>query len=389
MAQEGFVKRLNVIIPVAIFFLSAIFAGITSKLHRDAIASIINKAGANSEPIMICPMGWAFPTSGYSYSILGLDGSAVSILPPGLSNSYYEYTYFEPDGTFVNVSESNLMNYSTGWDIHFSTTKFPDYVSHSARGKQVHVPESGNSQMNFMNYMGPGNTQQIMLHDFDIRWINPVDPYNSSVSTAQAELTLFDIRDGTISEITAGVDNSKAVNQLLKAENLSFTCSDDMSKMFFVELDPSNPGNPWMRSGGSPAGYNQTIWMLDTEEESWSDLYKCVDIIYLDCSPDGKYVATSSWSTQDVLIIDVDSGSLIAQEKNATRPAFSKNYLALYIVAGSGYSGQVNGLIVYDIRNNWNRIIVPSRAQMMGGLTPSIYEPPPNGLDGMYENFHE
>jgi hypothetical protein len=332
-----------------IFFLILwlIGAGISAN-HRKAIADLINTAGRNREPIVV-KVDYSVPFSS------GVSLMAFNTDPIAVNTNHMSYTYnisFDETGTLYIHDYNYASEIST-----YQSIRFPDYKSTPAGTYQF----------------TDSTTDPIAAWAFFSKW---------QIELGILGFTITDILTGEERYIefeTAPPWESEFMEPLAYVKNI---LSSDGQVLFTYESD-----NPFT---GSPG-----IWRYDIQPGTWTLVceIKTSKINYVSVGPEGDLIAvlmdpvsSGSGSTLsfplsfDSVFLDGRSGEELHRESNSFAVTIGQRW-AIVASVGTGMGSMT--LIALDLENGF------AKTSFGGGFLGSIalYEPPPNGLDGMYENY--
>jgi len=159
--------------------------------------------------------------------------------------------------------------------------------------------------------------------------------------------------------------------------------------LFMNETPVSNDYDVWPNSSSqaAPTQIPADLYRYDIDKGEWEHIITVDNVDAITCNPSGKYVATWGGGRNGTInIIDIQNQAIVASVIGE-QPRLSDRW-AYYLINEQGQApltgrGKAK-LIVLEITNDWKRNEIETE-EYWGTL--AIYEPPPNGLEGMYENY--
>ena len=348
-----------------IFIISLLGASLLNRWHTEKIRDIINQAGKNGHPIFVVS------------AIIGLEScKAVTsmdsdIVPLSFYSQFYlEKTGFYPDGTFFIEQD----NYNSEKTI---TTCFRFPNRHPVRRLETISTEPNNSSI-FSSFNGPGKSSG----RFGINYQNLDKIYILD------NVTLDNTR------IDVGSDPPWSLEEANPDEKWSLWVSSDDRIIFGAGFNQVNPG---------PV----EVWRFDIAAMVWSSIgvHEVFEEIGCIAGPNGDIIAyyksnqaSSGPSTpytatipltpggMDLVFIDGHTGGELKTVRSGSYPQIGKKWVSCLDYSGMGSYPYGYKITLFDLQNEWARqtLKIPIFLQVC-----DMYEPPPNGLAGMYENYVE
>jgi hypothetical protein len=318
---------------------------------RHKIAAMINNAGARGEPIIAVRSA----ILGYrSISLFTLDNSCARLIEP--KDEMAAFLYFSDDGTLYAYGGRDMA------PISAARYMFPDPR-----------PEAVDAHNLLQDNEFP-------LHDDDL-----VFPGSRrfALSYRNEILTLVDVEDGTMTDIPLPPDITAPRNLREAAETGSLPVVSG-NGMFIVlaELVESRGPDDIIREYLISTGEWVELARVDMSESS-----------LISISSNGKVITVpvrSPTSIGDVMFIDGETGNTILVEHDSACASITDKWA----VCVSDWSQAGQRIVVYNMEDNWKKYTITPRPRVISRpyhflvhYLVALYEPPPDGLDGMYENY--
>ncbi|MCK4721600.1 hypothetical protein KAU08_13105 [bacterium] len=336
----------NALYLFAYFVIVWMVAAFLSSAHKRELADLINEAGRNGEPVIA--------TSIYG----GLTDLAFELfIPGGESRSFGTNAEFHP--MWMNFAEDGTLHL-------FNRVVFTRTGTH----RIIRFPDTGST-------MGSTPTYNINHTRFV--------PYNVmkwEVFIADEGCLIINILNGDnwiieFEETPPWVLEGASAPHYINSHRIS----DDGNSIFITE------------ETDSPSG-NEKIWRYDVESGTWTtlcslDLAERPDLVVSSAGEMISVLVESSGSsppgstrvfTNDMVFLNGRTGEELHREYYPCAAVLGTRWACVILYAARRANAT---LVLLDMENNFARTTIAARA--FCGL--AIYEPPPNGLDGMYENY--
>lgn len=337
---------------VAVFVLVVVVLAFVSASHRNRIRTLINTAGRDGKPIIVITHGefpWLTPLRLFSpeHRPIGFGTTFMGASWP---------KYFSDDGTLILLG-SEL----GGRSGSISQARFPDHRLHPAEERFPQLLDRP------MPTSGPPHLSQ------NLTW---------KVEFHSNFITLKDLTSGEITNLHPTNEPPWELSDPLAGTDYEAFISPEGEVVFVIQ---STEGS----------GLPDLIWRYDIEEDNWTKLAKAnLDRTRgLTVGPDGRYIAVRMQAqglsqSSYYAFLDGVTGEELASERDVNLPVIGRRWAACI----TARSSQPGSIILFDMENGWERSTMdlehrsPYWRQTSSGSI-AMYEPPPNGLDGMYENF--
>ncbi len=331
------------IIPIIYFLILWTIGAFVTSSHHSTIRGILDNAASNNEPVIVVqnynPI-FGFPLHGYS-----LDGTSI---PVATDIAYFPQLFlFDQDGSLHMFNDKLL----AGPPIH-GIYRFPD-------NKPEEVEYIADPRGSSTSYLAPFilHTWEIVLSREKCVVINNLTNEERTIDFREEIPNLCE-QDGELSPLNPA-DISTDWNVLVVCENPK--CTFGLEK----------------------------IWRYDIHQGSWSKICELDLSMWAapSVSADGDVVAvivenskSGSYFNGDLVFLDSETGEKLHREIDTIAVQVGRRW-ACCLPSTGGFSG--SSVVVLDMDNNFARTVINI------GLTFSfaLYEPPSNGLDGMYENY--
>ena len=175
--------------------------------------------------------------------------------------------------------------------------------------------------------------------------------------------------------------------RILNSDSSSPWATDQTGIEYYIgAMSPKGNVLFWAETTYEPT-FKTTFWRLDTSSGVWTrlgDLNYSVDFM---AGPHGDLIALSQTGSA-VEFRDGRTFQPVKTEPSGWSPYIGERWAACIIPGHSTWT-----IRLYDIQNDWQVHDIsasPSdlRCHQMADPSPIVlYEPPPNGLEGMYENY--
>jgi len=327
------------LLPLFLYFLSLATGYYVTGPKREAIRTLINDAGARGEPIIVTlgsddrywhPAVSLFNLQGDSIRLFGRDRNCSAATP-----------FFDDNGTLLFPGGSD--------DDRFFTpnycVSFPDF-----RIRRFSPPDL--SDVGFRN---------IWLDSTEI-----LSPNKWYLESEPERWIVTDLVNGEVHRFGIFGDHSW--------ENAQY-------KQYFLASDASAVVIKIHEGSGS----SYALWRYHLASNECNFIstmnlgYEQPVVVGPRADVIGVYASTTRFF--DIIFIDGRNGNVLASERDAFGPAIGKRWA----VCISGFIFQNGPIVVFDMQDNWRRMQLSATAD----YRPAIYEPPPNGLDGMLDNYTE
>lgn len=341
-------RNIRIVIPVAVTLAAVIIFSIIAGCHRNKIRSVVNSAGKNGFPIVVTYSPYDSRLS--PYSLFSLDSDPIPLT--GFRNEVFRLrSIFSEDGHLYLYEEHFL---PTGRNMQI---RFPDYHPRAFNG----FPESAYLRQSFA--LAP-----------NARWM---------VIMEQDRLVRIDMKSGKTEDIYPSAtppwhDPKRPVG-------------------IFYDHFLSPEGNVIITTGRMDSSTDPDyLWRYEIESDEWTELPRIhlLDHAKISVGPNAHILAlpilptTPQSGYREIVFIDGLTGTRLASEPDSDRAIVGNNWAACIT---SNYSTGTVDLVLLEINDNWKRhAITLSRTIFFNyyyHFPLAMYEPPPNGLDGMYENY--
>ncbi|MCK4720384.1 hypothetical protein KAU08_06985 [bacterium] len=347
-------RNIRIIIPVVVYLVSVLAGYGQTYFHNRSIERLINDAGSQGEPVVVIVLetqpSWILPYGQSKLRLYNIHGDSVP-LAVNWDFSWAAGLYFSEDGTLYFYERSYW-----AFDQILFSMKLND--SELKRIWITHVWKT----------FDPGET--IIGQGYVAKTSNFVVVFEDRIQVFNPDGDIL-LTHEFINPFPSVTDTSAQFHRL------SFALTHDMSKLIVIAYKQrENVGKSW-------------IYNLETGE--WNSLVDpATDFFVIEPDMGGRYIACMYKAPSGMLVqayIDLDAdGKLSSPLAGSTMPDIWTNWAALV-----GPSGITPNVRIYDIENDWEEYTINLPGTISGTSyfvqTLAIYEPPPNGLDGMYENF--
>lgn len=346
-------RNVRIIIPLVVYLVALLAGYAQTYLHNRSIERLVNEAGNRGEPIVAVFMETQpvslIPFYQLQLRLYSIQGEFVRI---AVDEDFYrtDELYFNDDGTLY--IQNHIYTYFNRFLLSIKL------IDNKPQRIRVHVSVAIDPGDTFI---GSGNVAKT----------------NNIVGVFEDRIQVFN-PDGEIILTHEFINPFPSVTDALEQfHRLSFSLTHDMSKLMVI-------------------GYKQRemtgkSWIYNLETGEWNYLVD-PETDFDDIEPDmgGRYIACMYKNPTGILepaYIDLDAdGKLSSPLAGSIMPDIWTNWAAL--IDDFGITPIVR---IYDIENDWEEstINLPGTKSRFSYFvqTLAIYEPPPNGLDGMYENF--
>jgi len=351
------------IVFLVVFLISLGIASSLNRWHTNKIREMVNYAGKNGLPIFV-----TF-TSTWFESYLAVTAPGFNLVPLSLNPKPNSgESGFFPDGTFF-TTQYRFSSHKTVMEYFKFPKRYPvsqlDTLSTWLAGS---YPNFGNAGLSAGRYsINSQNLNHIFLMDH-----------------AAMEIT----------EVNVGADAPWLLDISPAGKTWSFWVSPDSHIIFAAGFDKLNPG---------PV----EVWRYDIAAKALSSIgtHEIFEGGGITVGPDGNLIAyykpvptsassaapnASSYSPKpnvmDLEFADGHTGEIIKTVITAKYPQIGSKWVSCLIPSSTGSSSWGWQISLFDTQNGWtNQILSTSPYFLMN----KMYEPPPNGLAGMYENYVE
>lgn len=346
-------RNVRIIIPLVVFLVSVLAGYCQTYLHNRSIERLVNEAGNRGEPIVAVFMEtqpvWVLPFYQLQLRLYNIQGEFVRI---AVDEDFYrtDELYFNDDGTLF--IQNHIYTY---FDRFLLSIKL---IDNKPQGIWIHVSVAIDPGDTFI---GSGNVAKT----------------NNIVGVYEDRIQVFN-PDGEIILTHEFINPFPSVTDASEQfHKITFALTHDMSKLIVI-------GYKQRENVGKSLIYN-----LETGE--WDNLGDPATEFYI-IEPDmgGRFISCMYKDSSGILepaYIDLDTdGKLSSPLAGSIMPDIWTNWAALIDTFG------ITPIIrMYDIKNDWEEHTINLPGTAFGAsdfiLSLAIYEPPLNGLDGMYENF--
>jgi hypothetical protein len=328
------------LVPVGIFILLWCVGAIVSISHRAAIARLVNESGSAGYPVFI-----AHKYTGYRLAQLYICAPGHDPLPLGI-NMRTQKSLFLQDGTLL---AGQLNTRPTGAFSH--QFRFPNY-----------------NPVTYVNHDQP----VFDTDDWSYMWENGVVSDEKYTEVDSSGFSVLNILTGEEISFEFSTDPPWVQNGLTGDAPYEYQISPDM-KVLVVFVKNTDMLSSW------------AVWKYRIETGSWtrvcdinaSDNFDIVtgynaDIIGADIRV--------SQSSHEVIFLDGNTGQEIVRESNAAGPMIGRNWAACTLFR-TWFTPEI---VCFNINANWARTTLGPGWNVWAR---AMYEPPVNGLEGMYENY--
>ena len=351
-AAMTFRKRL--IIPVILYFISMIFGLVQSYNHRQAVINLINNAGSRGEPVIA-----AIVNIGTSPSLRGreleiwlctIDGNHVKLASGARNSRWVPMLQFSDDGTLL------VRVYDQNWQTEdLREMALTSRTLHPVFRQPPQVPVTGESTI------GTGR----VANSFD------------EVRVLENHILVF----GPEGEI---ILTHEFTNQTpwkddpsLDFSEIPFILTSDLEKLVVAN------------TASRRTDYTNSIWLYDIETDEWLDVIEPgIRSWSIDVDHSGMRLITEHEDfdgDQETTVISMKAGLHIFSMTNLSSLDIWANWA---VAIDHNWPDQI--LKVYYIVEGWREIEIDLAGSGGSPITSrnsyAIYEPPPDGIEGMYGN---
>lgn len=346
-------RNSRIIIPLVVFLISLLVGYAQSYFHNRSIERLINDAGSRREPVVAVFMEtqpvWLLPFNQFQLRLYNIHGKSVR-LAVNWDILWADRIYFSDDGTLYIEKDT-----FRAFDQRLFALKLIDWEPQRI---WFHVSEAIDPGETII---GSGNVAKtsnfVVVYEDRIQVFNP-----------DGEIMLT---HEFINPFPSVTDASEQFYMLF------FVLTHDMSKLIVI-------------------GYKQRemtgkSWIYNLNTGIWDNLVDpATEFFALGPDMGGRYIACMYKDPISILVpsyIDTDSGyELGSPLTGSIMPDICTNWAALVDVRG------ITPMIrIYDIENDWEEYTINLPGRRSGTIyyppALAVYEPPLNGLYGMYENF--
>lgn len=359
-------RRTKIIVAILIFFAVIIFVlvKVTDHNNRIGVERIINDAGRNGEPIFLAR--YINLTGSKLYGVYSIDNEVAGINCTSLNK------FFTDDGTLYQVEwagDGNTQYVGTdymipGWPLKVG--RFPEMIIRDANLPSFEVEEIA-------------DTDDLLDED-----ISPNGRYRSRMF--ETHLEIVDFTTGDIFEME--LDSSAPWN------------SEDFPDVDSYFTSISNDGKYMLLRAhiGNQKNY-LPVWKFSVESGEWVLLGEFYTGIYerLDRISEGGRFAAIVEADREMIsivrVIDTETGEDVLNIPGAEYPQFGRRWFCFLVT----HRNEFAEIRAYDMENDWGEYSIPlrddsffasaSENQLTFPFPIAMYEPPPDGLGGMNENY--
>ncbi len=347
-------RYVRYLIPLIAFALAMMVMSLIAGTHRSRIRTMINSAGQNGQPIIAVQGEELNPLS--TLTLYSLDHGPIPLCTSGNDVSRLD-VFFKDDGALFLGGSSFIPLPCLGRRF-----RFPDYrarpldefalraVTRPYQGDEVYAC-SDNLRWRLVLGEDALTLEDLVLGGSTVFHPQSIPPWHAP-----------DTPVGAIWENALSPDGSVVIT----------TC------VITGSTDPS------------------VFWRYDIEEDSWTRLVELPVHSYVSgvfsVGNAGEVVAIPvddpSRGRRDLLFLDGSTGMTIVSEPNARQGVLGNRWSACLKTSLSG----ATEIVLFEMGDNWKRHTISlgtaqRQHRYFGYGRIAMYEPPPNGLDGMYENY--
>ena len=339
------------------------FIQVVNQNRERKIERIINEAGRNGEPVIVAT--YLDLTGSHRYGLYSLSGDAAGINCPELIK------FFNNDGSLYFVKLSGQGTIYIGSDF-----MIPGQSLRCARFPEMVIRDASLPSFIVTEIQSPDK-----LIDEEI---SPNARFRARVFNTYMEIE--DFITGEMLQRDFDTEAPWYSDEIPDVDSYFSSISND-GKYFLVRAHSAGIENIL------------PVWMYSIESSEWNLLGEFATGIHerLDTiSEGGKYAAVLE-ADRDLIstisVIDTITGNEILFLESAEFPQFGSRWFCCLIFEVNVFAE----IRVYDMDNNWEEYIIPirddsyfadsSEKALTFPFPIAMYEPPPDGLDGMYENY--
>ncbi len=343
MGEEGSMKKRMYLVPVIAFIIS--FAGVRgwSNSHQALIAEAINTAGRNGYPVFVTHHSDA---DWFNLRLNTIDYPSIG-LGPRSQDVLWSSVFFTEDGAIATSRQSFEVT-SPGSMI----IRLPDFNE-----RRLVIPERT------AGLHLPGEVW-IGIHIRKGRW-------DLGLGTEALELTDF--------------YTGERINSFYRTPPIQpsgyppiglFDVAPDVSAIALID------GRNYL------SGNSTDLWMYNLSEGEWTLITDQFAVYSIAVGVNGSVVGIE-YFTRDIYpkVTFFESTSLdpIVTVERCRKPWIGHRWAA----CTQDYSSSNATIFLFDMQDNWKEYSINLPIDQNYGIARGIafYEPPPNGLDGMYENY--
>jgi len=330
-------------IPFIVFLISLAIFGTRTAIYRCNIARVINKAGKNGWPILVCS---GTDRRHEALAVYTLDGSSAPLITSNI-NSYdlYGEKFFDSDGTFY-IAERYVYRF-----------RFPACISTRSR-----------------------------ISHWDT-FVNLYKPYSTHIGYGKASWVIYDFTTPLEFKFVDMVSSDVAIFPLKNAPPWAEAAKDSYEVRFFVRqtrdylFTTETHLDVEKRDAGLEPYHTVELWKYNIQSGEWSHIIDGGSDVRFDVDSDGNY-ACLQLSTHSLKFIDLTSGDVFMELEPSRNPFFGKRWFMCnsFIIDRNSRSFP---LVLFDLENNWEKYVV----NIGSGFSYALYEPPPDGLAGMGDRW--
>ena len=345
----------RLIIPFVVYGL-VLFSGLAfQRATGDRIAKMINEAGREGKPVV---MSSGIRGTQSQFRLHSIDDPSEPVILPNV-HQYEVASSFAADGSYDymvwvwkdNVTASTLLNTIVLPDARIEASPQLDYGAGTGMMDDPFPIER--------QYYTLGGT-----------WIMTKGGDRLELRNAKRDV----VREMPLESIPEKVKDSPGMGSFRAA------ISPDGDVLIWVQV--------------SNHGLNE-VWRCDLDGESWTDLGRVAEIKNVVVGPHGDKVGYENMGKSPagpiptVDFVDGRTWSTIVSISNARRPVIGNRWAACL---AEWHNGSLY-IKVFDMSDGWKEYEMDlsgkpnQRSSSKETPAISIYEPPANGIDGMYENY--
>ena len=331
--------------PVAFYLLGLLLAWGYPRVIQIQVRRAVGIAGSQGKPIV-----FSFGTGNWfgSFRLLTEDTDPIRLPSKIADLRMINGTDVEPDGSIVL----------------FGTTNFHDAAFDILDLRRLWSQRQVKVQ--------PG--EAVQAHPSDLK-------AGSALSLGGLWILSIENQEFTAKNIGTGE------TRILNSDSSSPWAADQTGIEYYMGvMSPEGDVLFWAETTYSPS-FKMTFWRLDTSTGVWTRLGDLNYSVGFTAGEHGDLIALSQ-SGSSAEFRDGRTSQPVKTEPSGWSPCIGERWAACIIPGNNTWT-----LRLYDILNDWQVHDIsasPSDLRCHGMADPSpivLYEPPPNGLDGMYENY--
>ena len=359
-------RRTKIIVAILILFAVIIFVLVKVTDHNNSleVERIINDAGRNGEPVFVA--SYINLTGSKLYGVYSIHNDVAGINGTSLNK------FFTDDGTLYHVEwagDGNTQYVGTEYMI-------PGWPLKSGRFPHMRIRDTNLPSFEVQEI---SNTTELLDED-----ISPNGRFRSRMFETHLEIVDFTSGDIFETELDTGAPwNSEDIPDV---DSYFTSISNDGIYML-------------LRAHNDNSEFFMPAWKFTIESDEWvllGEFYTGIHERLDRISEGGRFVAiveADREMTTNLKVIDTEIGDEVFNTMGAEYPQIGRRWFCCLVT----HRNEFAEIRAYDMENDWKQYSIPLRDdsffasatenQLTFPFPIAMYEPPPDGLDGMYENY--